>query len=77
MRLRTAFAATALAATAVLGGASLASADEGPSFVAGQAKYTHAELNGGYLNVGGHDGITVAHLNGEYTDGELQFVAGS
>jgi hypothetical protein len=77
MRLRTAFAATALAATAVLGGASLASADEGPSFVAGKADYTHAALTGDYVNVGGPDGITAAHFGGEYTHGELEFVAGS
>ncbi|MET8556476.1 hypothetical protein ABZV64_16165 [Streptomyces sp. NPDC004959] len=75
MRLRTAFAATALAAATVLGGASLASAHEGPSFVGGEAEYTHAHLNGDYLNIGGPYGITQGHLDGSYTNGELGFVA--
>ncbi|ASY32338.1 MULTISPECIES: hypothetical protein [unclassified Streptomyces] len=75
MRLRTVFAATALAATAVLGGASLASANEGPSFVAGEAEYTHVDVNADYLNIGGPYGITKGHLDGSYTNGELGFVA--
>ncbi|MFD6342568.1 MULTISPECIES: hypothetical protein [unclassified Streptomyces] len=60
MRIRTALAATALATTALLGGASSAFAWEGHEVTAAAGGFEAAGGTGHYHNLGGDAGITEA-----------------
>lgn len=76
MRIRTAFAAVALAATAVMGGAGLAAAGEGPHEVHGVAvegEFSHTAARADYLNLGGPYGITKGSIAGTHTEGEFEY----